>query len=55
MRKLIGWTLLLLGLGALAGFVARLLWPHQPWQALEGSISDSESSDDLDPDRWPRT
>jgi len=39
MRKVILWGVVLLGLGVVAGFVGRLLWPHSEsnWNELEDS------------------
>jgi len=28
MMRILGWALLLLGVGVLGGFIARLVWPH---------------------------
>lgn len=52
MRKVIGWGIALIGLGAVVGFVARLVWPHQDWQALPGA---SEPGTDIDPQTYPRS
>lgn len=51
MRKVIGWGIALIGLGALAGFVARLVWPHQSWQELEPA----DTGGDIDPQTYPRS
>lgn len=59
MRKVIGWFFLLLGLGAVIGFISKLLWPHEPWHDLdEGSADATASADDrrsIDPDTYPRS
>lgn len=36
--KFVGWALLLLGVGVLGGFIARLLWPHQPTASSRSSV-----------------
>lgn len=36
--KLVGWALLLLGIGVLGGFIVRLLWPHQPNTSSRSSV-----------------
>ena len=43
MRKVILWGVVLLSLGVAAGFVGRLLWPHDDssWNQLEGSAEDN--------------
>lgn len=37
MRKVLGWALLLVGLGVVAGFLARLLWPQPARSITSGS------------------
>lgn len=36
--KVVGWMILLLGVGVLGGFVVRLLWPHQPIASSRSSV-----------------